>query len=474
MQRATSLRTWLKYLEEKNEVAIIDKNVSLNHEIAAITKKLDGHKAAFFTNVENYRTPVIAGTATTRQQFAEALNINEQELHERFLAAMDAPLPCKEVESKDAPVHENVILGDDVDLMKLFPIPVHHEKDSGNYIAAGLSIAKDPATGNQNVSIHRLQVSGKNRLGALILPRHLYNFYKNNEEQGKPLDIAIVIGVDPVKLLASQAIAPLGQDEMEIAGALYGESVPVVKCKTIDVNVPAYAEIVLEGRILPGVREPEGPFGEFPKYYGPKSNKEVIEITAITHRNNPIFQTIVPASYEHLLLGGIPREASLLNTLRDTVPTVRDVHLTLGGTCRYHLVVSMKKRNEGEGKNVILSAFAGHYDVKHVVVVDEEVDIYNLEEVEWALATRFQADKDLVVINHALGSKLDPSTDDGVSSKVGFDCTVPLSSKVSINNEPQEFERISIPGLERVNETEYLLQQVQVQEEHKIYFHEEK
>lgn len=450
MSKCRSLRTWLDYLKGKEELAVIDKRVSLEFELAAVTKKLDGQKAVLFTRVEDYEIPVVAGTASTRKQFADALDVTEKELIHKFLQAVDSPIPCQPIDSSEAPVHENVIIGEEVDLMKLFPIPVHHEKDSGHYITAGLAIAKDPVTGKQNVSIHRLQVSGKNRLGALILPRHLYNFYKNAEETGRPLEIAIVIGVDPVMLLASQAIAPLGQDEMEISGALKGEAEKVVKCKTVDIMVPAHAEIVLEGRILPHVREPEGPFGEFPKYYGPKSDKEVIEVTCVTHRNQPIYQTIVPATYEHLLLGAIPREASLLRSIRNTVPTVSGVHLTLGGTCRYHLVVSMKKRNDGEPKNVMFAAFAGHYDVKHVVVVDDEIDIFNMEEVEWAIATRFQADKDLLVVHGALGSKLDPSTDNGVSSKLGFDCTVPLNTK------PLEFERIRIPGLEDIKIENYL------------------
>lgn len=461
-----SLRSWLGHLSENDEISIIDKKVSLDYEIAAITKKLDGKKAAYFSNVEDYGIPVVAGTATTRKQFADALDTTEKQLNDKFLNALDHPMPCHTIESSEAPVHEVVIEGEDVDLLKMFPIPVHHEKDSGNYISAGLSIAKDPKTGSQNVSIHRLQISGKNRLGALILPRHLYNFYKNAEEQGEPLEIAIVIGVDPITLLASQAIAPLGQDEMEIAGALKGEAVPVVKCKTIDVYVPANAEIVLEGKILPHVREPEGPFGEFPKYYGPRSDKEVIEITTITHRRTPIYQTIVPATYEHLLLGGIPREASLLRVLRNTVPTVTNVHLTFGGTCRYHIIVSMKKRNEGEAKNVIFAAFAAHYDVKHVVVVDDEVDIFNLEEVEWAIATRFQAEKDLVVVHGALGSKLDPSTDNGISSKLGFDCTVPLAS------EPMEYEQIKIPGMDGINLDEYLFNDPTLKGVNKEHFEE--
>lgn len=450
--KCKSLRSWLGHLKDNNEIAVINEKVSLDYEIAAIAKKLDGKKAAYFSHVEDYSIPVVAGIASTRKQFADALGITEQELNNTFLQAIDSPIPCQEIPSHEAPVHEHVVAEADVDLMKLLPIPVHHEKDSGNYISAGLAIVRDPETGAQNVSIHRLQVSGKNRLGALFLPRHLYSLYKNAEEKGEPLEIAIVIGVDPITLLASQAIAPLGQDEMEISGALKGRAEEVVKCKTVDICVPAHAEIVLEGKILPHVREPEGPFGEFPKYYGPRSDKEVVEIHCITHRKNPIFQTIVPASYEHLLLGGIPREASLLQSIRNTVPTVTNVHLTLGGVCRYHLAVSMKKRNEGEPKNVILAAFAGHYDVKHVYVVDEEIDIFDQEELEWAIATRFQADKDLVVVHGALGSKLDPSTDNGVSSKLGFDCTVPLDS------EPMQYERIRIPKIEELDVSKYLEQ----------------
>ncbi|MBX6396627.1 MAG: UbiD family decarboxylase, partial [Alicyclobacillaceae bacterium] len=335
--------------------------------------------------------------------------------------------PYVRIDHSAAPVKENIIL-EQIDMLSLFPIPTHHEKDSGPYITAGLLIVRDPETRKQNVSIHRLQISSGDKLGVLLLPRHAYHLYKQAESQGKPLECAIAIGVDPLTLLASQASTPYGVDELEIAGALRGQPLPVVRCETVDIDVPAFAEIVIEGKILPHVREPEGPFGEFPKYYGPRSDKQVIQVTAITHRNDPIFYTILPAGYEHLLLGGIPREASLFETIRQTVPTVKAVHMTLGGTCRYHAVISIKKQQEGQGKNAILAAFANSFDIKHVIVVDEDIDVFNMEEVEWALATRFQASKDLVIVNDAQGSKLDPSTQDGVGSKMGFDCTVPLDS----------------------------------------------
>ncbi|MFC4767734.1 UbiD family decarboxylase [Effusibacillus consociatus] len=457
--RAQTFRTWLEYLQSTGRLAAIDKKVSLKFELAAIAKKLDGKKATYFTQVEDYTVPVVSGICSTREDFAAALETDQYGLIPKFTKAVTKPLPCRLVENGDAPVKEN-ISQENIDLMKMFPIPVHHEMDSGNYITAGLFIVRDPVTRKQNVSIHRLQVSGKDKLGALILPRHTFHLYKQAEEAGRPLECAIVIGVDPATLLASQASTPFGVDELEIAGALRGEPLEVVRCETVDIDVPAYAEIVLEGKILPHVREPEGPFGEFPKYYGPRSDKEVVQITAVTHRNNPIFYTIVPAAYEHLLLGGIPREASLFQSVRQTVPTVKAVHMSPGGTCRYHAIVSIKKRNEGEAKNAIFAALANSFDIKHVVVVDEEVDIFNMEEVEWAIATRFQAERDLVVVHGAQGSKLDPSTDNGVGSKMGLDCTVPL------NSEPMQYLRIQIPGYDEINLEEYISSGTSIQSIH--------
>jgi 2,5-furandicarboxylate decarboxylase 1 len=188
------------------------------------------------------------------------------------------------------------------------------------------------------------------------------------------------------------------------------------------------------------VREPEGPFGEFPQYYGERAARHVVEVDAVTHRKDAIFHTIVGGSLEHLLLGAIPREATLLAHLQRSFPNVRDVHLSLGGVGRYHLYVQITKRQEGQAKNIMLGAFAGHYDIKQVIVVDEDVNIHDPGEVEWAVATRFQADQDLVVIPNSQGSKLDPSTRDGIGAKMGLDATKPLSTT------GLEFKRIRVPG----------------------------
>jgi len=435
------LRSWLQRLVTTNRLAVAREGVSLIDELAAVSKKLELERAVLFPAPGGHPIPVVANLFADRNWIADSLLVPADQLLSRFQHAVRHPLPWVEVPV--GPVHE--IIHREVDLLRQLPIPKHNEHDSGPYITAALLIARNPNTGIQNVSIHRCQVSGPDRIGVLLLPRHTKHYFRMAEEAGEALEIALVIGVHPACILASQAIAALDCDEMEIAGALLGQAVEMVKCRTNRVRVPAHAEIVIEGRILPKVREPEGPFGEFPQYYGPRADREVIQVDAITHRKNPIFHTIVGGGVEHLLLGAIPREATLLDHLQRSFPSVRDVRLPRGGTCRYHLAVKIDKTSAGEPKNIIMGAFGGHYDLKQVVVVDMDVDIDDATEIEWAIATRFQADRDLVVVSGAQGSKLDPSSADGVSAKMGIDATKPLST------EPMEFKRIHVKGVEDVD-----------------------
>ncbi|MDE2229070.1 MAG: UbiD family decarboxylase [Alphaproteobacteria bacterium] len=437
----TTLRGWLDNLAEHGRLAVIRPDVGLRFELAAISKRLDGSKATFFPHPGGHAIPVVSGLFGDRAWVADAMGVTADAVLARFSAAVANPLPWREV--KSAPVQE--IVHDQVDLLRLLPIPTHNELDSGPYISAGLLISRNPRTGVQNVAIHRCQVNAPDELGILLLPRHTLAFYEAAERDAEALEIAIVIGVDPLTSLASQSIAPLDFDELTIAGALHGEPIEVVKCQTNAVRVPASAEIVLEGRILPHRREPEGPFGEFPQYYGERAKRHVAKIDRITHRRDAIFHTIVGGANEHLLLGAIPREATLLGHLRRNFPNVLDVHLSMGGVGRYVLYVKLHKRQEGEAKNVIMGAFAGHYDIKHVIVVDQDVDIHNWREVEWAVATRAQADQDLVIVANAQGSKLDPSSHDGVSAKMGIDATVSLSAPAG------KFKRIYVPGEESVD-----------------------
>ncbi len=433
----TALREWLDRLEQSGRLTRARPGIPLKFTLAAVAKRLDGRKAVIFPKPDGHPIPVVSGIVSRRSWIAEAMGSDDASLLDWFRNAVNNPLPWRETD--DIPA-QSVIHRTDIDLAKILPIPTHNAHDNGAYITAGLVIARNPDTGDQNVSINRLQVSGSNRLGILILPRDLHRFHDTAETRGEALPVAIVIGVDPLTLLASQAILPINADELMVAGALAGQPLDVARCVTNDIRIPARAEIVIEGRLLPDVRETEGPFGEFPQYYGPAGKRQVIVVDAVTHRDQPLFHTIVPAAMEHLLLGAIPREASLIAFLQRAFPGVRDVHLSRGGVCRYHLFVKIAKRWEGEPRNIVMGAFAGHADIKQVVIVDEDVDVHDPTAVEWAVATRFQASSDLVVVPRALGSRLDPSAEDGLVDKMGLDATKPLGG------DPFRYTVVHVPG----------------------------
>ncbi|VFR44608.1 3-polyprenyl-4-hydroxybenzoate carboxy-lyase [plant metagenome] len=451
----TDFRRWLAHLQDTGRLAVAREGVALTHELAAIAKRMDGQKAVYFPRPGGAKVPVVSGFMSRRGWIAEAMGVPQSGLLDAFRRAAEAPLAWREVQ--DPPCQQ--VVHREPDVRGILPVPTHSEHDNGPYITAGLVIARNPVTGVQNVSINRIQVHARDRMAILLLPRHLWAFYKEAEARNEALAVAVVIGVDPLTMLASQAITPIDHDELEIAGALHGAPLPVSKCLTNEVRVPANAEIVIEGRLLPRVREEEGPFGEFPKYYSAREAREVIQVDAITHRRDPIYHTIVPAEMEHLLLGSIPREATLLAILQRSHPDVRDVHLSIGGVGRYHLFVKMHKRNEGQPKNVILAAFGAHYDIKQVIVVDEDVDVHDPQQVEWAVATRFQADRDLVVISGAQGSALDPSTtltrpakdgvqpphEQGISAKMGLDATRPVVYHEHV------FTKVRVPGEDAVD-----------------------
>ncbi|WP_116043661.1 UbiD family decarboxylase [Amycolatopsis palatopharyngis] len=432
------LRGWLRRLADSGRLTTPQAGLDLRFEVAATANVLDGTAATFFRAPGGSDTPVVSGLLSQRDWMAESMGVPTAEVARAFGAASEHPIDWVEVPD---PACQQVVTRD-VDLTTQLPIPTHNEHDSGAYITAGLLIARNPVIGQQNVSIHRLQVTAPDKLGVLLLPRHTLAFLDESAAAGVALEIAIVIGVDPLTLMASQAIVPLGVDELTVSGALRGEPLPVTRCVTNEVRVPADAEIVLEGRIEAAERAPEGPFGEFPQYYGERAERHVVTLDAITTREKPIFHTIVGGGLEHLLLGALPREATFLVELQRRFACVRDVHLSRGGTCRYHLYVQVAGHKPGEVTNVILSALSVHYDVKHVVVVDADVDVHDPMEVEWAVATRFQAKRDLLVVNTAQGSKLDPSTVDGVGSKLGMDATSPLDAS------EMKFLRIRVPGQE--------------------------
>ena len=440
-RRDYNLRCWLERLDATNRLTTFKPDIDLKFELAGIANRLDGAKASYFPHPAGHNVDVVSGVISARQWMAESLGVKQHQLVKLFQDAISHPIPSVVV---DKPVCQEVA-HDKPNIKQLLPIPTHNEHDSGPYITAGIAITKNPKTGIQNAAIHRFQLSGPNELGALFLPRHTLAFFEFVEEQAEDLDIAIAIGTSPAVLLASQAVVPIDFDELEIAGALGGAPLEVARCLNSDIHVPAESEIIIEGKILASTRAPEGPFGEFPQYYGERADRHVVRVDKVTHRENPIYHTIVGGGLEHLLLGAIPREATILTTLQRNFNCVNDIYLTMGGTCRYHLVIQLENPKAGEAKNVLMAAFGAHYDIKQAVAVDLDVDISDPDKVEWAVATRFQAASDLVVLHNAQGSRLDPSSLDGVSSKLGYDATVPA------NADPFKFTKIRVPGEQEID-----------------------
>jgi 2,5-furandicarboxylate decarboxylase 1 len=432
------LRSWIRALEERGDLHRVNSPADIRYDIPRILEDDDGQRAVLFENVTDYApTTVFGGSSSSRAHMAMALGVSQKDLLSCYTDAVEHPIAPVEVAPTEAPVLE--VHEREVRLDRL-PAPWHHEKDSGKYLTADIAIVRDPETGFQNWSIHRLQINNARQMGASIVPRHLWRIFAAAEAQDRDLPVALVIGLPPAYLLASQAVVPFGFDEAGICGALLGQPMPAVRSPRYGIMVPAMAEYLLEGRILARRREPEGPFGEFPRTYGTRGDRPVVEVDEIYHRSNAIFQTILSASKEHMLLGAIAREASIYNAVRHISPNVHDVILTFASGCRFHAVVSMTPKRKGEAKNVLLAAFAGFNEIKRVVVVDEDVDITSAEDVEWAMATRVQPPRDVVIIEGALGSSVDPSAGEGgESSKWGIDATIP----VGVNRE--RYARIRTP-----------------------------
>ena len=442
-----SMRDYLSFLEKTDQLIKIEKEVDPTFELGYILKETKGSKPFLFNKVKGYQMPVVGGLAGDRERIAQCLGVNPPGLIPKIIQAIASPIPYKMVSS--GPVQEKVFTSN-INLRKMLPVPTFHQKDSGAFITAGILIVKDLNDNRYFTSIRRLQVNEGNNVSILIESPGLNKMYHLLEEQNKPLEVAVILGVHPIITLASQlSTQQFGLDKMAFAGALAGEGVEMVACKTVDLAVPANAEIVLEGKMIPHKRRTEGPFGELAGYYGPATEQPFVEVTAVTQRTNPIFQVIFPSSFEHIQPNGIMREVGLFLHVRHLVPNVKDVHLTTAGGCRFHAIISIDKQEEGDGKSAIMAALASNKDVKHVIVVNDDVNIFNPHDVEWAVATRVQADKDVIIIPGAKGSGLEPShTIEGVTAKMGIDATYPLQFK-------EKFERTYIPGTETTKLTDY-------------------
>lgn len=409
--------------ERPDEFLTISREVDPAYEITASVVKLEQEAkrrpVMVFENVKGTDFPVMTNMHASRPRLAMALGCHPREMQKTFLAAMENPIAPKEV--NNGPCKDVVLKGADVD-MRALPQIVHHGGDGGPYITAAISFAKDPETGIYNCAYNRLMITGKDSTSIhLTLGKHLWEFHKVAEARGEPLQVAFAIGVHPAIALGALSIGSIDEDETAIMGGLFGEAMEVVRCETIDLLVPAQAEMIIEAEILPGDTVNEGPFGEFTGYSLGAREREVVQVKAITHRKDAYFYDMNVGHLDHMLLSTVPMEANLLRAVRSMVPSVKAVRVPSPFTC----YVSIEQRLKGQGKNAIMAVFGADLYIKRVVVVDHDVDIYDDRQVNWALATRSQPDRDMLLINGARGSDLDPSTsgDDGFTSKWGIDAT---------------------------------------------------
>ena len=412
-------RKFLEQLDKSGELTRISREVSTELEMAGVIEAL-GEKPVFFEKVRESSIPVAGGLLSSKDFIARGLGITKDQLLQKLSNALENPLP-PEV-ANDGECQE--IVEREVDLTKL-PIMRYTEKDGGKYVPSAVAIIRDPEFNARNMCFHRLMLLDKNHfVGRIVENRGTDTALK---KAGGELDIAFCIGNSTAVLLSAATTLPMGVDELGMANAL--EKTELVKCKTVDLEVPKDSEIVLEGRITKE-KAPEGPFLDLTGIVDRVRLQPIVEIKCITHRRNPIYQTILAGRNEHKFLMGMPKEPTLFNEVKK-VCDCKDVYITPGGCSWLHAVIQIKKRNPDDGKKAIAAAFEGHKSLKHCVVVDEDINIYDPHDVEWAIATRFQSDKNTVILSNQPGSSLDPSGDlsegkKATTAKAGFDATAPL------------------------------------------------
>ncbi len=412
------LRDFLSKLEKDNELIHIKKEVSIDYEISNIIYSLN-EKPVIFDKVKGYDFPIFAGITSNRDIIAKGLGIKKDKLLFKLVESLRNPSDPDMVDK--APCQEVVIKEPDISIL---PLLYHLDGDGGRYATATVATIKDPETG-RNVSYHRLMEIGKNKFTArLIKNRQTRTTYDKIEGD---LEMAVCIGNSVPVMIAASLGPPSGVDEFRIANTL--DKTPMVKCLTKDLEVPAESEFVIEGRITREL-DREGPFVDLTETRDFERQEPVFIVDCITHRKDAMYQALIPGRLEHKILMGMPKEPTIYNEV-SKVADCKNVLVTIGGGSWLHSIVQIKKRNPDDGIKAIDAAFNGHKSMKHVWIIDEDVDIYDPNAIEWAIATRFQGDKDLIIKPNQPGSSLDPSGkhEPGkktLTTKIGFDATIPL------------------------------------------------
>ena len=413
-------------IDDENIIEITDE-LSSEYEVSRVLRDYP-KDTVIIKNVKGFDMPVISGICNTREKIAKSINCEVSEITEKIIEASDNPIKVDKF--TDFSEYDSL----EIDLDKI-PILTHYKRDGGKYITAGVVFARDPITGIQNASIHRMMVLDNKRLVIRIVPRNLYTYFQNAQKEKKDLDIAIAIGIDPAILLASTTSIPIDYNEMDVANAFKDGELTLIKCG--DLEVPQ-ADIILEGKISVTETVREGPFVDLTDTYDIIRDQPVINLEKMhIKKDNPCYHAIIPAGFEHKLLQGLPQEPRIFKSVKNAVPTVENVVLTEGGCCWLHAAVSINKQTEGDGKNAIMAALSAHPSLKHCVVVDTDVNVFDAEDVEYAIATRVKGDRDIMIVPNVRGSSLDPVAEsDGTTTKIGVDATKSLKTI-------EKFERVS-------------------------------
>lgn len=444
-QQYADFRGFLKALEKAGNVIHVKEELSTRWEIGAamdyIARRMG--KAVIFDRVKGYDIPVAGNIYVSQKNLAIAFGVGEKEVEEVYLKRADERIKPVVVSSGSC---QEVVIERDIDILRHIPVLTYHERDVSPYFSSAVTIARDPATGMRGMGVHRIQVKDKDTIGIFLANPPLSDILAKSEAAEKPMDIAIVTGVDPLTFCASIFPAATGVDKFDIAGGFWQAPVKLVKCRTVDVDVPASAEFVLEGRIMPRRRETEGPFGESSGYYF-TFNSPVAKITAITHRSKPVYDGLVPFGGEGPALSEIMMRPFLLKAIREAVPDVAVRNLTsLGilGLC----VVQIDKKSEDDAAKLIEHLLSSTR-TKLVIVVDGDINLAEMSEIMWAMVTRVRPAEGLKVKSSMPVMSIDPASGKiekgelgllaGRSAKLGIDATSPL-------NEAATFERVCFPA----------------------------
>jgi 2,5-furandicarboxylate decarboxylase 1 len=430
----TSFRAALGRLDLRRRLRKVSKAVSTEYEIAGIMKAHDGGEALLFENVAGYEWPVVGNLFASPTNCEVCFDTDVEGLRQILGGAIDRQIPPEQVDS-EVPAQQ-VVCVDDIDLTSMLPALTHSLADAGRFVTAGVILARDPETGVNNASFHRLQLLGGNRTAIkLDYGRHLRTAFEKAQAKGADLEIAVCLGTDMALTFAAAFMGsqmPETADELAAAGGIKGSPLLVAQCRTNSLMVPANTEIVLEGRISCTETCNEGPFAEFLGYLSGEGQAPVFIVDAVTHRRDPIYAAINGYGCETIMLRKYVLEASVLGALTQAIPTVVDVELTAGGLHRFHLIIQVAKRSDrddGFERNAIMVAIGCLKDLDQIIVVDEDINIRDVNDVEYALATRVEASRDLLVIPAARGHEYIRIGDSGIRAKLGIDATVPYAEQ---------------------------------------------